>query len=53
MTTPAPRSPLETTDDELRALAHALRHSRDDLWRRIWRQRCDALLDRRLPLTRS
>jgi len=47
------RSPLETTDAELRELAHALRHSRDDLWRDIWRRRCDTLLDRRNLLTRS
>jgi len=48
-----PRSPLETTDAELRDLAEALRHCRDNLWRGIWRQRCDALLDRRNTLTRS
>jgi hypothetical protein len=44
---------LETTERELRELSVALRHTRDDLWREIYRKRCDTLLDRLNDLTRS
>lgn len=40
-------------DRELAELAEALRHTRDDLWRDIFRKRADNLLDRRNDLTRS
>ena len=49
----APVLDLSRIDKELTELAEALRHTRDDLWRKVFRKRADTLLDRRNALTRS